>query len=454
MKFRRYLSIFLLLLVLSLQTLPSAQATEPFEAAAQAALLIDPDTGEVLHAQNIHERLYPASLTKIMTALLVLEAVEAGRLAMDTPITASETAISAVPPEGSNAGIRPGDTHTVETLLLCMMVASANEACNIFAETLSGSIEAFVAEMNAKAEALGCVNTHFVTTNGLHDDEHYTTAWDLYLIIKEARTREAFMTICDTRNFTKPATAQTPARTFYTTNLLLSPYRAAGYVYRYAHGIKTGQTSKAGNCLAATAVKGERTLLGIILGAQRVTLEDGTVQTQSFSEMTRMFEWGFSGFSRQTLLTGKELLREVQVELSEVAHVVVTPEYGVERLLPADLTPADLEREIHIFQEPIDAPISEGAVLGEVVLRYGDTIYATVPLLANSSVDASRLLVFRRQALEFLSQKEVWYAAGGVILGTSVLIFSACLLTKQKKQHRHNRPVYRGSGSNYKGRKR
>ena len=454
MKFHRILSIFfLLLLTFSLLAAP-ANAIEEMEVAAKAALLADPTTGEVLYAKNIHERLYPASLTKIMTALLVLEEIDAGRLSMDTEITASETAINAVPSDGSTANIKAGDTHTLETLLYCILVVSANEACNILAETISGSMEAFVDKMNAKAEELGCTNTHFVTTNGLHDDNHYTSAWDLYLIIQEARTHEAFMKFCDTRYFTKPATDQSPAQTLYTTNLLLSPYRSAGYVYQYAHGIKTGQTSAAGYCLASSGEKNGRALIGVILGAERVTLEDGTAQTQSFSEMARLFEWGFNNFSRQTLLTGKELLQEVAVELSEVTQVAVHPAQSIERLLPADLAPEDLEQEITIYQEPVDAPITEGTVLGEITLSYGDTVYATVKLLANSDVDASRLLVFRRNALEFLSQKKVWYIAGGALLAIAVLCLLVFLFRRRGGRRRYGRPVYHGRANNYRGRRR
>ena len=189
----------------------------------------------------------------------------------------------------------------------------------------------------------------------------------------------------------------------------------------------------------------------MILGAERITREDGTTVTESFTEMTRLFEWGFNNFSRQTLLTGKELLCEVRVELSEVEQVVVKPEYSVERLVPVDVTPKDIVQDITIYQEPIDAPVSEGTVLGEVTLSYEDTVYGTVPLLANSDVDASRLLVFRRDAIEFLSQKKVWYIAGGVLAG--IILLCIIIFTARRSRSRYGRPTYHGS-SNYRGRRR
>ena len=198
MKIRRICALFFsLLLVLTLaapalaadgtaDTAPPAEDTEPsepvepeepeepagFSVEAKAALLIDPDTEEILYALNIYEPLYPASVTKIMTCLLVLEAIDKGKLKMDTVLTASESAITAVPPDGSNVGIKVGEELNVEELLYCIMLSSANEGCNMLAEAVDGSIAAFVERMNQKAQELGCENTHFCNTNGLPDVNH------------------------------------------------------------------------------------------------------------------------------------------------------------------------------------------------------------------------------------------------------------------------------------------
>ena len=269
MKNRRFLSLFfslVLIFTLGTSALASDGDTGDWEVAAKAALLIDPDTEEILYARNIHERLYPASLTKVMTALLVLEAVDSGRIAMDTVLTASQTAIDNLPPDGSNAGIKVGEEMTVEQLLYCILVVSANEACDILAEGVSGSIDAFVDAMNAKAQAIGCEDTHFANTSGLQDGNHYTTAWDLYRITREAMKHEMFMPLCNTKVIEIPATNLSGPRTYYTTNYLLSPMRATGYVYQGAEGIKTGSTSDAGYCLISTATRSGRSLLSVVLG--------------------------------------------------------------------------------------------------------------------------------------------------------------------------------------------
>ena len=159
MKTRRFFALFFCAVLMFLLAVPAYAAdgdVGDWEIAAKAALLIDPDTEEILYARNIHERLYPASLTKIMTCLLVLESIDDGTLTRDTVLTASETAINAVPADGSSVGIKPGEQLTVDELLYCIMLSSANEGCNMLAEAVSGSIESFVEKMNDKATALGC----------------------------------------------------------------------------------------------------------------------------------------------------------------------------------------------------------------------------------------------------------------------------------------------------------
>lgn len=258
MKTRRLLSVFLLVtLILSLLTMPIASANgtegpvlpEDPDILAKAALLVEVESGAIAYAKNEHQELYPASLTKVMTSLLVLEAIEDGVLSMDQEITASETAFAGLSSDGSNAGIKPGEIMTVRNLLYCMLVVSANEACNILAEAVSGSVEDFVRAMNQRAAELGCENTHFVNPNGLHDPQHYTSAWDMYLITREAMNHPNFLEISDTANIIIPATNLSKERNYWTTNHLLSTWRVIGYLNKEAHGIKTGSTDAAGHCL-------------------------------------------------------------------------------------------------------------------------------------------------------------------------------------------------------------
>ena len=458
MKTRRFFSFFFCLIVLTSLLAPARAAkddTGDLEVEAKAALLIDPDTEELLYARNIHERLYPASLTKIMTCLLVLESLDRGEIARDTVLTASDVAVNSIPPDGSTAGIKAGEELTVESLLYCIMLSSANEGCNILAEGVAGSIDAFVDRMNAKAQAIGCEDTNFVNTNGLPDDYHYTTAWDLYLITKEARTHADFMPIVSTIYFEVPATNLSEPRKLYTTNYLVSSYRTSYYLYQGAQGIKTGSTSAAGYCLVSSATRSGRSLLSVVLGAERVTLEDGTVLTKSFTETAKLFDWGFANFRRQVILDAGELGAEVPVELSQQQNSVkVHPAREVDRLLPKDLDPVkDIDREVIFDAESVDAPVAKGQVLGQIVLSRENTVYATVDLLADEDVSASKLLVFRRDLMEFLQRPDVWIAAGGAALLVVLGVILRSVLRSSRRRYGRS-AAGRRSSSGYRGRRR
>ena len=456
MKTRRFFSLFFCVLIalsLSEAALAAKDDTGDLDVEAKAALLADPETGEILYARNIHERLYPASLTKVMTTLLVLEAVDDGRLSMDQVLTASQEAIELVPADGSNAGIKIGEEMKVEDLLYCVMLVSANEGCNILAEAVSGSVDAFVEEMNRRAADIGCEDTRFVNTNGMPDVNHYTTAWDLYLITMEARKHPDFMPLAGTIYHEVPATNLSDARKLYTTNYLISTYRTDYYRYPGADGIKTGSTSDAGYCLIASAVKSGRSLLSVVLGAERIKEEDGTTITKSFTETKKLFDWGFDTFSRQVILGKGESIAEVPVTLSqEVNYVKVHPAREVERLIPNNMDPAlDIQRECTFVSESVEAPIQRGQVLGQITLSYGDKVYDTVNLLADSDVSASRLLVFQRDVMLFLQKPAVRYSAAGAV-GLVVMIAVLRLFFRSKRRKPKSRSGARSSG--YRGRRR
>jgi len=190
MKKYRIFSFFLAVLLLSSLFLLPVHALEEPEITAGAALLMDAANDEVMYEKNARELMYPASLTKVMTALLVIEAMEAGQLTIDQIITAGPGINSDLTADSSTQGIRTGEQMTVKDLMYCLLVASANESANVLADAVAGSRAAFVEKMNQRAQELGCESTHFVNTHGLHDDDHYSTAHDIYLIARQAMTHE------------------------------------------------------------------------------------------------------------------------------------------------------------------------------------------------------------------------------------------------------------------------
>lgn len=458
MKIRRCLSFFLLAVlaasVLSLQSL-AAEGDAPAlpedpDILAKAALLVDLNTGKAVYAKNEHQELYPASLTKIMTALLVLDAVEDGRLTLDQELTASAV-VTTLPADGSTANIKEGEILSVRDLLSCMLVVSANEAADILAEGVAGTVEAFVADMNLKAAALGCQNTHFVNPNGLHDPQHYTSAWDLALITQAAMEYSVFMEICDTANVVIPATNLSKERNYWTTNHLLSTYRVLGYRNKDAHGIKTGSTSEAGYCLVSSAEKGTKHFLSVIMGAERV-VENNVGNIRSFSETTRLFNWGFDNFRYQTILTDHASIQEIPVTLSKTDHVIAEAAEEVEALVPNGLRPDQLERTVDLYHDTLEAPVTAGEKLGTLTLSYGDTVYGTVDLLASHDVEVSRLMVFWRDTGLFFQKTSVRVALAALLVVLVLILLWRLIFSRRR--YRYGKSVGRSGAGGYRGRRR
>ncbi len=421
MKIRRILSVFLATLMLSTICLSvpayaaptdeakaSSKSAATIDIKAKAALLVDESCGLTLYDKNAHEKMYPASLTKIMTALLTLEAVSKGQLTMNQVVTVSASAMSGLDEDGSTAGIVAGEKVTVQDLLYCLMVISANETANILAETVAGSTSEFVKLMNAKAQELGCENTHFANPSGLHNTNHYTTAWDMYLITRAAMKYDQFMEICNTKQYDMPATNKSEARELHTTNFLISTWRDGDYFYdredinAYAEGVKTGTTDEAGHCLVSTAVCGDRRVISVVLGAGTQETAGGNTKVLSFSETVRLFDWGFDNFSMQTVVTEDEVIQEVPVDLSKETNcVLVHPAQDAQALLPNGVDVTKLERKVTLPNEIVDAPIAAGDELGTLTISYNGTDYVSVPLLAMSDVNANRFLVVKDAISDF-----------------------------------------------------
>ena len=456
MKKRRFFALFLVLgLLVSLLSVP-ASAFEEIDVDARAALLVEKETGEILYEKNAHEKNYPASITKLTVALLVFEAIDAGQLSLDQPITAHESAFEGLSIYGSTAGIKVGEVLTVEQLLQCMLIVSANEACNILAEAVcgEGNISQFVQRMNERAAALGCENTHYVNTSGLHDPDHYTTAWDIYLITRALMPYEKFMEICNSKSYTVPATNMTDKpRELHSTNFLISNWRARGYVYRDAQGIKTGSTEEAGHCLVSSAVRGDRQLVSVVLGAESVTLEDGvTIQTRSFSETSRMFDWGFDNFVLRDILSSSDLVQEVPVALSsEASYVSTHAAEDIACLLPDNVEPDMLERTVTLTNDTVDAPVSAGDVLGKLTLSYNGKVYAETDLLALNDVSASWFLTAQRRVSDFFAKPLVRILLIVVVLLIVALVVYVTMFSRRRRYGHRRRGAAHGG---YHGRRR
>ena len=451
MKIRRIISVFLLSILLTgLFLTPQAQAksVKTPKVKAEAALLVDTDKDVVLFDKNAHQKMYPASITKVMTSLLVAEAVDRGDLKWDQKITASASAMAGLDPDGSSAGIEVGETLTVEQLLYCMLLVSANEACSILAEAVDGSVDAFVKHMNERAEELGCDDTHFVNPSGLHNPDHYTTAWDIYQIARQFMTHDALMVICNSVSYEVPKTNKSEPRELHTTNSLISNWRILGYLYDGAQGIKTGTTPEAGHCLVSSASRNGRQMVCVVLGCGG---EGDTIE--SFSETAKLYDYGFDNFSLQTILLEDDMIQEVPVALSrEASSVVVHPAEDVSAILPNHYDESKLKKEIKLDNETALAPIQKGDRLGTITLTYDGQERAKVDLLAQFDVSANRFLTVEYQIKQFFSQTIVQVLVVLLLLG-ALALFIWCKFFRSRRRYGARRRS-RGGSRSYKGRRR
>lgn len=384
-------------------------ATDP-DVQSKAAILVEADSGTVLYSKSADEKMYPASLTKMMTALVAIKACEDKIVSLDDVVTISSNVYFDISSDGSTQNILEGEEITLENLLYCMLLSSANEACNAVAEYVSGDIQTFVTQMNTLAANLGCQNTHFANTHGMPDENHYTTAHDLYLILREAIKYPTFTTIVGTEEYTMPATNLNEARTLKNTDNLIQ--EKSKYYYEYAKGGKTGYTDAAGYCLGSFAQRDGLTLISIVLGANSVIAEDGSTQIQSFSESKRLFQWGFSSFSYKTIVGTTNLVCELPVELGKgVNSVVVRPEGALKALLDNDIDMSQVELKTTIYSEEagetLQAPITEGDILGEAEVYIGNTSYGKINLVANTTIELDKTKYMKLEIHNALTNKYV-----------------------------------------------
>ena len=248
---------------------------------AQSAILMEAKTGTILYAKNIHDHLYPASITKILTGLIAIE-----QCPLDDVVTYSNEAVNSIDwRTDSNIGIKAGEQITVEQSLYGLLVGSANEAANALGEHISGSMEAFAELMNERAAQLGCVDSHFVTTNGIHDENHYTSAYDMALIARAFFDNDMLCKISSTANYIIPRSATVSEELYVTSRNQLLPGKE--YAYEYLVGSKTGYTSEARQTLVSCAQKDGMKLICVVMKEE---------SPSQFTDTIDLFNYGFSNF--------------------------------------------------------------------------------------------------------------------------------------------------------------
>ena len=343
----------------------------------KAAYLADPVSGKIFYEKNAHEKMYPASTTKILTALLVLENCDP-----DDIVTVSQHAIDLKPVGYSSANLKAGEKLSVYTLLQALLIPSANEAAYALAEHVSGSVESFAALSNKRAKELGCESLHFVNPNGVHDDNHYCSAYDLYLIARECRKYDVFNEIVNTRQFTVPATDIYPRndRTYANTNELILPL--SGNYYPRCNGIKTGHTTPAGECLVSSSTEDNLNLICVVLGGRII----GGVN-ERFSDTKKLIDFVYDNYSRKLIADKSKPLTEINIEnaVKDTPTLNVVLQTDIVTVAPNETDENNVITQISL-PENLKAPIHENQVVGTVTYRADGMIYKTNLVAGNEII--------------------------------------------------------------------
>lgn len=413
-------TIFLCVLCLFTPLTASAYEVTGFDITAKAGMLVCMDTEEILFEKNIDEKIYPASVTKIMSAILMLESEKYNP---EAKIAMTEEVLDMVLGTGLAVSLmKAGEEFTQYDLMHLILVSSYGDATFLGAQFFGGTVENFVAMMNAKAEELGLTATYFTNPVGLHDDNHFTTVRDIYKLSKYAIENENFREICDKSRYSF-STNYTQKRTISTTNFLLD--NTTNYFYERAHGIKTGFTDEAGRCLVSIAYPKDKeyTYLCILMGCP-----DNASKRYQFAESANLYRWAFNNFSYKEIASSKEPVCEMPVELSLDTDFV--PLYFKEkfvRVLPNEADDSTIVVKTQLNSESTEAPIKKGQVLGKAEIIYAERVIGTVDLVAANDVEASGLLIAVKHIKGFLSSvymKLILAAIGiGIIIFIIICIF-------------------------------
>lgn len=342
---------------------------------AKSAILIDAASGTVLFEQNSHDRLPPASVTKVMTMLLIMEAVDRGQISLEDKVTISEKAASM---GGSQMYMEPGEQHELETLMLGIAVASANDACVAAAEYHSGTVDIFVENMNKRAAELGMVDTNFVNTNGLPVANHYTSAYDIALMSKELLKHEKVQDWFHI--WMKNITVGLPGKK--QTELGLTNTNRMIKIYPGANGIKTGFTQEAGYCLSASAVKGDLNLIAVIMGSPTSKIR--------FAAASTLLDYGFANYDSVKLAEKGEPMGMVIIEKGSPNMVDAVAPENISVLVKKgekDGIRGELD-----FKDIISAPIAMGDQIGELIIYKQDKEIARYPLVASEDIHRASLV--------------------------------------------------------------
>ena len=463
----RILKKIIVLLILTPALLLSfyepAKAVSRFEdIVARSALLAEVDSGTILFEHNMYQLQPVGDFAKIMTLLLAVEALQSGEVHGANIIAMTESAWYDINEHSSTRNIVPGEEMTLLDLMFSAFVGNANEANNMVAEHIAGSVSSFVRRMNSRAAEIGAENTTFANPHGQYDQRQYTTARDQFLIFREAVSNELFLEISGTIRHVTSETNLSDARRLINNNSLLN--QAGRYYYRHLVSGATSSLFEGGYSFVGYAESEGLSLISVIFGSDAIIHEDESTDLRNLTETRRLLDWGFSNFGIRSIISSSELITRVPVEHGAGADFVnLRPESSIELLLDKAIPLEEFVRDIVIFSEvndePLVAPIQAGEVLGEVTISRNGFEYGTILLIANTGIELHRFQLIRMQIVEALESTIV----RNIIIVLAILVFIYLVLiirynvirqkrlaairrNKQKlideRQHRHDNDMF------------
>ena len=415
------------------QNQQNEQVEDPLSLTSKSAVLIDAKTGIVIYDKDKDIKSYPASTTKILTALLAIENTNPTDI-----LTHSHNAVFNIGPGSSHIGMRENEQITMEQALHGVLIASANEVCMAIAEHISGSVEEFVQLMNEKVKEIGAKNTHFANPHGFHDDNHYTTSYDMALIMKEAIKNEEFVNYISTTTYTIPVTnIVNEERILNNSNKLI--LKTSPYYYEYCVGGKTGFTDEAGNTLVTYAKKDNMELICVVMQ------DDGT---KVYDDTKALFEYGFSSYEQKEIFDKESYKSKEQVvqifknEEIPLGEIYLSAADNVKLSLPKNVDVSKIQKVTDI-QTPVVGPINVGDKVGNLNFVYEDNIIYSIDLLSDNKIDTiDEAKLERKEKMKEISKvilNILKYLLIGIIvfvIGFFTLAFIVRNIVKYKRRRR------------------
>ena len=417
----------------------SAYSPSSFTVNAEYCMLSNMDTGEVIYSKNADQRLYPASVTKLMTALVVCENVDDLN---KTVVIDGDLLDLLLGTDSSLSYIVKDEVLTIDQLLHYLLITSGNDTALVLAKYVGGTVDRFVEMMNETAAKLGMNSTHFMNPHGLPDDDHYTTVLDIHKLATAAFGVEKIKTICGYSRYVMPPTNLHGERTLSTTNFLIN--KTTNYYYKYCTGGKTGYTESAGRCIVSTAEKEGMRYLSIVMKADpKYTDANGIQKRIEFIDTAKLFEWAFNNFSYKTVIDKNEYLGDIDVGLSwEDSNIQLFAKDSLTALLPNEADKSSIEVDLKFIDgKKVDAPIDKGQVIAVASVFYANEKIGEIELCSSKNVKRSML-----QYLWMLftgSFDTIWFKLIFVVLGVTLLTYWIISIIQINSINRRRRRVRR-----------